>query len=99
MIHFRSINLAHLCILNIEKNGKTLHLLKANSKPIPTKLKRRKIQLLGTYKEYAESKKKPVPVKDPIAQSKPPVGSGQIQGNGILQFMAPAPNAKDAKMN
>ena len=84
-----------------EKNGKTLHLLKARSKPIATKLKRRKIQILGTYKEYAESKKKPIP-PDPKAQAKPQGQHPQPGGgSSILQFMAPAPNAnaKDAKMN
>ena len=78
-----------------------MHLLKARSKPVPTKLKRRKIQILGTYKEYAESKKKPIP-QDPKGQPKP---QGQNQnlppggGSSILQFMAPGPNTKDQKMN
>ena len=44
-----------------EKNGKTLHLLKARSKPIPYSKKRRKIEILGTFDQYKKSKKKPMP--------------------------------------
>ena len=36
-----------------EKNGKTLHLLKSGSKPIPTIKKRKKIMLLGTFSDYS----------------------------------------------
>ena len=36
----------------IEKNGKTLNLLKVKAKPIPEKKKRKKISILGTIKEF-----------------------------------------------
>ena len=93
----------HVPIPYAGKNGKTLHLLKAGSKPIATDRKRRKIQLLGSFGEYQESKKKPVPSNNPI-------GSVPAQGppsgpSSILQFMAPGPQAsgpantgKDNKM-
>ena len=45
----------------VEKNGKTLHLLKAGSKQASGVKKRKKVPLLGTFKEYAESKRKPAP--------------------------------------
>ena len=40
-----------------EKNGKTLHLLKAKSKATPAGKKRKKIALLGTFESYKDSKK------------------------------------------
>ena len=51
----------NLLFVNIEKSGKTLHLLKSNSKPIRPRTKRKKIELLGTLGQYNDSKKKPVP--------------------------------------
>ena len=42
----------------VEKNGKTLHLLKSSSKPSKTGKKRKEIPILGTYGEYSESKQK-----------------------------------------
>ena len=39
-------------VLNIEKKGKTLHLLKATSKKIPERKKRKIVPLLGTIKDY-----------------------------------------------
>ena len=36
----------------IEKNGKTLNLLKVKAKPIPEKKKRKKIPILGNIKEF-----------------------------------------------
>jgi len=36
----------------IEKNGKTLNLLKASAKKINPNKKRKKIPLIGTIKEY-----------------------------------------------
>ena len=42
----------------LEKPGKTLYLLKAKSKPIQSGRKRKKIELLGTFAQYKESKKK-----------------------------------------
>ena len=47
----------------IEKSGKTLHLLKARSKPIQSGIKRKKIATLGTFADYKESKKKPAPAQ------------------------------------
>jgi hypothetical protein len=44
-----------------EKSGKTLHLLKARSKPVQCGRKRKKISTLGTFEQYKESKKKPEP--------------------------------------
>ena len=87
-----------------EKNGKTLHLLKANSKPAPAGRQRKKIAVLGTFAQYKESKKKPVPQAQPASAPQqppqPPIPSS------IMQFMAPqqnahkdAKNAKDAKMS
>lgn len=40
----------------LEKPGKTLYLLKAKSKPIQSGRKRKKIELLGTFAQYKESK-------------------------------------------
>ena len=54
--------------MTIEKNGKTLHLLKARSKPTPSMKKRRKIEIFGTFGQYKDSKKKPMPSGD-LAQS------------------------------
>ena len=45
----------------LEKNGKTLHLLKSNSKPSKAGKKRKEIPILGTYQQYTDSKKKPQP--------------------------------------
>lgn len=58
-IHFLTLSFIH-----VEKNGKMLHLLKAKSKPVPSIKKRNKIQLLGTYQAYQESKKKPAPASN-----------------------------------
>jgi len=44
---------------HIEQNGKTLHLLKSNAKPVKVGRKRRKVDVLGTFKDYQDSKKKP----------------------------------------
>ena len=87
----------------VEKPGKTIHLLKSNPKPVPAQRARRKIQLLGTFGEYKESKKK---VPDQV-----PLGLGQAQQQqppipaSIMSLMVPQPNAnaegknaKDAKM-
>ena len=87
-----------------ERNGKTLHLLKANSKPVASGRKRKKIMLLGTYEQYTESKKKPgpQPAHGPSLGNLPisSLGEGaQIHSgaNSITQYMAPAPKAKDPK--
>ena len=76
-----------------EKPGKTLHLLKANSKPVPVGRKRRKIAAAGTFDEYLQSKKKQASDQSP-ADEKLFLQTGP---NG-QPIMAPKPNAKDAKM-
>ena len=45
----------------VEKSGKTIHLLKARSKPIQSGRKKKKIATLSTFADYKESKKKPAP--------------------------------------
>ena len=47
-----------LFFVGAEKNGKTLHLLKARSKPIQSGRKKKKIEVLGTFAQYKDSKKK-----------------------------------------
>ena len=42
-----------------EKNGKTLHLLKSASKPSKSGKPRKKVEILGSFDQYSESKKKP----------------------------------------
>ena len=44
-----------------QKSGKTIHLLKNNSKPISKGKKRKVVPILGTLNEFKESKKKPAP--------------------------------------
>ena len=41
--------------MHIEHKGRTLHLLKAKSKPVPQQRKRRKIELLGTFDQFKQS--------------------------------------------
>ena len=53
--------LANLMLLSTEKSGKTLHLLKSGSKPIKPRSKRKKVEVLGTLKQFHESKSKPSP--------------------------------------
>ena len=48
-------------LINIEKPGKTLDLLKTKSKPIAAEKKRKKVPILGSFSDYQESKKKPQP--------------------------------------
>ena len=43
--------LLSLCLC-AEQKGKTIHLLKAGSKPIAPERKRRKIDIKGTFQEY-----------------------------------------------
>ena len=75
--------------LTIEKNGKTLHLLKASAKPTPAGRQRKKVQIMGTFGQYKESKKKPQ------AQNKdapvPKILQQSTSGSSIQQYMAPAP--------
>lgn len=42
-------------MIEIEHKGRTLHLLKTSSKPIPQQRKRRKIGLFGTFSQYKDS--------------------------------------------
>jgi len=47
--------------LRTDEKGRTIHLLKQSSKPVPQERKRRKINLIGTfdeYKQHMEEKKK-----------------------------------------
>ena len=88
----------------LEKNGKTLHLLKSKSKPVSAIKKRRKIEIMGTFGQYQDSKKKPVPSGN-MAQALNTQNLAQ-GAQQILNFaapgqaqMAPAPKGKDAKMN
>ena len=61
-------------IIPPERNGKTLHLLKARSKPVQSGRVRKKIPLLGTFGQYKESKGKPPPTKpgQPSSTIQPP---------------------------
>ena len=54
------IALRHLipAIISVEKNGKTLHLLKSSSKPAAASKKRKKIPIMGTFGQYKDSKSK-----------------------------------------
>ena len=36
----------------LDQKGRTVHLLKQRSKPVPQQKKRRKIDLLGTFEQY-----------------------------------------------
>ena len=45
-------------VLFIEKNGKTLHLLKTGSKKIKAEKTRKKIPIQGTFQDWKDSKKK-----------------------------------------
>ena len=94
-----------LTSLFTEKPGKTLHLLKARSKPIQSGRKRKKIPTLGTFSQYKESKSKsslaqpapPVP-----GQMPPPSSQAPKQATGsIQQLLASAASnlKKDANMN
>ena len=89
-----------------------MYLLKSNSKPAPSERKKKKVELLGSFQKYVEQSKKK---QDTQIQEKPagPNTGQPLPSQGILQFMAPAPNAsiqgpaagtggqkgKDAKMN
>ena len=89
--------------MSSEKNGKTLHLLKQGSKRIITDRKRKKVQLMGSFTEYKDSKKKPVAnPADPIANAAPPLNFGSQGPPSIppmfLQQAAPNQAKKDAEM-
>ena len=83
-----------------EKSGKTLHLLKSGSKPIKPRSQRKKIDVLGSLKDYHDSKKKPAAQakQQPPPMQQPPVVTGQ-RGSGSVQqqitdsiMFAPLPN-------
>ena len=77
--------MTNLLFISTEKSGKTLHLLKSNSKPIKPRIKRKKVELLGTFAQYQDSKKKPAP--DPAASQK--------QAKDVIMF-ADLPNTDPA---
>ena len=88
----------------LEKNGKTLHLLKSKSKPIPSEKKRRKIEIFGTFTDFSKKKNRADSQnKNTTAQKQLPMGgSSQLilqTGPNGQPIMAPPPNAKDAKMS
>ena len=83
-----------------EKSGKTLHLLKSGSKPIKPGTKRKQIPVLGSLKDYHDSKKKPSAQgqQPPSSLLQQPSLSGQ-RGTGSVQqqitdtiMIAPLPN-------
>ena len=87
-----------------EKSGKTLHLLKSGSKPIKPRSKRKQIPVLGSLKDYHDSKKKPAAqVQQPLSSGlQQPAASGQ-RGTGSVQqqitdtiMIAPLPNTPAA---
>jgi hypothetical protein len=39
-----------------ENKGRTIHLLKERSKPVPQERKRRKIDIMGTFEQYSQGK-------------------------------------------
>ena len=93
----------HLCFA-VEKNGKTIHLLKSGSKATQSAKPRKKVELLGSFDQYTESKKKPQPPAHVAAPNQIP--SQNSGAPSILQMMAPgpkenvqAPKGKDAKMS
>ena len=55
--------------MHTEKPGKTIFLLKQGAKPYSPSKPRRKIQILGTFDQYKESKKKPQPPADQPVQN------------------------------
>ena len=74
-----------------------MHLLKARSNPVPSKLKRKKIQIGSTFKEFQDSKKKDGNMgKQGQAQEEKLFLQHGPNGQPI---MAPMPKGKDAKMN
>lgn len=48
-----TIRLTYFVILT-ENKGKTLHLLKASSKPVPQERKRKKIEILGSFNQFKD---------------------------------------------
>ena len=70
--------------------------MKSKSKPVPAGRKRQKIPVLGSFGEYSDSKKKAM--ASASNDAKPPMPGPKPGGSSIVQFMAPAPGAKDAKM-
>ena len=90
-------------LFSTEKAGKTIHLLKARSKPIQSGRKRKKVSRLGTFEDYKSSKKKaeaaqqqqpaPAPMPPPN-QPSPRAAPGSIQ-----QLLAGAASSLSADAN
>jgi len=70
-----------------------VHLLKAPSKPTKAERKKKKVPILGTFDQYTESKKKPMPMGNAGGANKMAGQSSSSQP--ILQFMAPPPGGKN----
>ena len=87
-----------------QKSGKTIHLLKARSKKIQSGRKRRKVETLGTFADYKESKKKPAmaELQPPVPNQMPPphVQPPKPASGSIQQLLAGAAAnlKKDANM-
>ena len=71
-------------------------MLKSASKPTAGGRKRQKIPILGTYGEYSDSKSKAMAAS--ADDGKPEAQSQIPSGSSIMNYMAPAPQMKDAKM-
>ena len=88
---------------SLEKNGKTLHLLKANSKPSKSGKKRKNVPIMGTFEQFTESKKKADSqgkknqVQEILEQNKDQVLVLQRGPNG-QPIMGPKPQNKDVNM-
>ena len=95
----------HESFVPAEKSGKTLHLLKARSKPILSGRKRKKIDACGTYAQYKESKKKiQVTESAPILSQPMPIlntEAQEVNAGGLNSIFAQAKGKpkKAAKMN
>ena len=68
-----------------------MHLLKASAKQSSGVKKRKKVPLLGSFKEFTDSKKKPVPA---MPQQQPPLPTQQIADQPML---APQPQVPPAQ--
>ena len=66
--------------------------MKSKSKPAPSEKKRKKVPLLGHFEKYVEQSKKKA---DTQIKEQPagPMPGQPLASQGILNFMAPAPNS------
>ena len=74
-----------------------MQLLKSGSKPTKAIKKRKKVEVLGTFSQFKESKKKPAPSQIPSIQQQQPV---QMNIDSMLlppNQMAPNPEEKGKK--